>query len=656
MTPLPSDVNYLISLNDDKPTTKPPHLISEYIEGRRVLPTDNPFPGPVELWRSQYAVEIMDCFSPYNQTRYIDFMSAAQVVKTFIIEGVIGYGIGPNPSSMLYMSGTKELLAKWQKRLEPLIDSLGLRDKLHASSENINSRITGDKAVQKLFTGGFLEMASAQSPSSMRSDSVKILFLDEVDSCPPQLTTGEGRFDHVAEARTKQWESRKKIGAFSTPTLYDISIIYDRFLLGDQCQYFMPCPLCGKFQILESIQDTQKSVHGLKAETKAGELQYVYYICDYCHDAIFEHHKNSMIPAGRWEPKTKPEKFRRSFQINSLYAIWGGYSWISYWLDYQTAISTPDGLRNFTNLVDGMPYREKGSNPKVEKVIELRGNYKQGTVKDHVLWLTMAVDTQRGSEKNAKKPARLEIEVLGHSSKYRTASVLYKVFPGSIDDPFSGAWEDLHQWALKNKLEFKRKDGKIFRVNLVFVDSGDGEYTDIVYQFTGRWGNTHPIKGFKDLTQRKKEKGDEATRDNFMRYRATLVSDSITLYTISTNYYKRHIYNALYMSIKAIQENNIIDRAGFCDFPREYPDKYFDGLTVEELRRDGSFHCPEGRENEPLDLRVYNQCAGDVYLDSEVKKYKLWAKEKEWTKSEIDKIDTKFILRDMEKTIWMKKS
>lgn len=650
MNAFASDISFLRSLNEDKPTTRPPHLISEYIEGRRVLPSSSPLPGPWENWRSQYAVEIMDCFSPYNPTRWIDFMSAAQVVKTSVIENVIGYGMDANPSPMLYISGTDALLTKWTKRLEPMIDSLGIRHKMIAPIEKKESRTTGDKNKQKIFTGGFLEMASAQSPSSMRSDSVKWLFLDEVDSAPQQLVTGEGRWDLVSEARTKAWEARKKIGAFSTPTLYDMSIIYDRFLLGDQCKYFMPCPHCGKFQFLE--RGTEKGSYGLRADTKAGELQFVYYLCDYCHDAIFEHHKNIMIPKGKWEPQSKPEKFRRSFQINSLYSPVGAYSWMSYWMDYQTALNTQDGMRSFTNLQDGLPYREKGAAPDKRKVIELRGTYKEGTVQDYVLFLTMAVDVQRGKENDEKYPPRLEVEILGHSSKYRTSSVLYKVFQGSIKDPYAGAWEDLHQWALKNNLEFERGDGKKFQVALVFIDSGDGEYTDIVYEFTGRWLNTYPCKGFRALKRRKLEKGDEAGPENFKRYRAAHISDSITLYEISTNYYKKNFYNNLFNSIKTIQNGEDTNRAGFCDFPRDYSDRYFDMLVAEEMRRDGSFH--KVGDNESLDLRIYGMCAGDVYLDTEVLRYKAWALDKGWSKAEIGTIDTKYVLRDMEQAILKK--
>ena len=656
MTPLQKDIAFLIALNEDKPSTRPPHLISEYNEGRRVMPPDAPLPGPVELWRSHYAIEIMDCFSPYNSTRWTDFMSAAQVVKSFIAECVIGYSMGANPSPILFVSGTDDLLLKWGKRLEPLIDSLGLREKMRAPVENKKSRKGGDTGKQKLFTGGFLEMGSAQSPASIAADSIKILIMDEVDRAPKLLSTGEGRWDMVAEARTKAWESRKKIGAFSTPKLYDNSIIYARFLLGDQCQYLVPCPLCGKLQLLLSIQDTEKSVHGLKAEYKAGNLEYVYYICDHCHDAIFEHHKNSMIPAGKWEPMATPMKFRRSFQINSLYSPVGAYSWLSYYMDYLAALEDPEGMRSFTNLQDGMPYREKGAKPKRENVITLRGTYKSETVPDHILFLTMAVDVQRGSNKEEKKnPQRLEIEVLGHSSKYRTASICKKIFKGTIKDAYDGAWEALNDWAMKNHLTFKRRDGREFQCKVVFVDSGDGKYSDVVYNFCARWKNTYPIKGFQALTKRKNEREDEMTKDNFKRYRPTKISDSITLITISTNHYKKHIYNCLNMSIKAIQDGDTENRAGFYDFPKDYKDKYFDSLTAEELRRDGTFYHPQHKPNEDLDLKVYNVCAGDFYLDDQVKKYRDWARDKKWAPHKIDAIDTKFVLRDLEAEVLVKK-
>jgi phage terminase large subunit GpA-like protein len=655
-----NDSETIKQLYEDAPIIPPPRFISEYIEGNRILPSNTPIPGPWRNWRSQYAVEIMDCLSPYNPTQHVDVMSASQVVKTSLMENCIGFYMGALPSPILFMSGTDALLKKWAtKRLEPLIDSLGLRDRLIAPVENEKSRRTGDTTFQKLFAGGFLEMASAQSPSSQRSDSVRILCLDELDAAPPLLDTGEGYWDDNAEARTKAWGNRRKILACSTPTETQISTIHRRFLMGDQCEYFMPCPLCGKYILLE--RGDEKSNYGLRAETKAGEIEFVYYICNECHEAIFEYQKADMIRGGKWVPKAKPERLRRSFHLNALISPIGLYSWIDYWTDYGKALRTPDGMRVLTNHGDGLPYQVAGVRPKIEKLIELRGNYNSGEVPEGVLYLTIGVDVQRGSEKNPDNPARLEMEILGIGYGYRTWSIAYKIFEGTVDDAFSGAWEKLHEYAVKTELTFTRKiDGFRFPVSIIFVDSGDGETTAEVYKFCSRWNNTFPSKGFKSIQQKKKEKPDELTEGSFKRYRQAKMSEDIVLYEISTNYYKKFLYNNLNIE----RQPQDPQKLGFCNFPRDYGDKYFDMLRAEERLADGSYES-HGRRNESLDCRVYALCAADVHLDLETRGYRTWAAAQEmpfqrWginfrSKQDMAKISHRTVLDEMIKQTAVKK-
>ena len=650
MNRLANDYNEIKLLYDIAPIEPPPRFISNYIEGNRLLPSNTPLPGPWENWRSQYAVEIMDELSPWSPTQHVDLMSASQVVKTSLMENTIGYYIGAHPAPILFMSGTDALLKKWAtKRLEPLIDSLGLRDRMIAPVENEKSRRTGDTTFQKLFNGGFLEMASAQSPSSQRSDSVRILCLDELDAAPELLTTGEGYWDENAEARTKAWSNRRKILACSTPTEFQTSTIYRRFLMGDQCEYFVPCPLCGKYQLLD--RGDEKGTYGIRAEKKAGKIEFVYYLCDHCHDAIFEHQKADMIRAGKWEKKTRPERLRRSFHLNALMSPVGLYSWIDYYTDYEKAQRSPDGMRVFTNHGDGLPYQESGQRPKVEVIIENRGKYKSGEVPNGVLYITAGLDVQRGSKTNPDNPPRIEMEVLGIGYGYRSWSIEYKVFEGPVDDPFSGAWEDLHQYALSRELSYERReDGFKFPVSLVFIDSGDGETTDIVYRFCNRWTNTFPCKGFKSIQRRKKEKPDEMTESDFKRYRVAKINEDVMLYEISTVYYKNQIYNNL--AIGRVTEEQ--QRPGFCEFPYDYGQKYFDGLTAEEKMSDGSFES-HGRRNEQLDCRVYALCAADVFLDSELLNYKAWAKANGQRQDEIQKITHRAVIDNMIKSTAVRK-
>lgn len=610
-----SQIDFLIRENRLKPTTRPPSTVSGYVEGRRVLPPSTPFPGLWENSRTPYAVEIMDNMSPFSPVVYSDVMKGAQLGLTAAAENVVAYWMDANPAEVLYVSATEDLLLKWAtKRLDPLIDSCGFRHKIHAQSDaSAKTRRSGDRTFSKEYVGGALDMASAQSASSLRSDSKRILVLDEIDGAPRLLRTGEGAWVDVAEGRTNAWGARKKILAFSTPTLYETSVVHERYQLGDQRHFMVPCPHCGKRQPLEL--GSEESNHGLRPDREGGRLVNVYYLCQHCHEAIFNYHKGGLLHGGVWEPTAETyTPARRSYYINSLYSPVGMMSWMELYEKYEKAQETVDGMRSFTNLYLGLPYRETGQRPKLENVVELKGAYASGTVPNDVLFITVGADVQRGSKRDPDNPPRIELEVLGHGLGYRTWSIAYLRFEGEIDDPSGGAWAEMQRWAESGGILFKKKSGREMAPSLIFIDSGDGVHADTIYHFCDGWQSTFPSKGFDALKKRKNEKGDEMTTNNFKRFRAQKVGENTIIYEISTNYYK----NLLYKSLKIQREDSGAQRPGFCDFPLDYPESYFKGLTAEEKRVDGSFHCPQGKRNEPLDCRVYAMCAADVYLDAKV--------------------------------------
>jgi phage terminase large subunit GpA-like protein len=648
-----NDVAFLLAENEKRPIKPPPELISEWVEGHRVLPTNTPFPGFWENARTPYLKELMDNMSPFSPVTITSVMKGAQIGVTAAAENVIGYWMQPCPSEILYVSATDGLLEKWAtKRLEPLIDSLGFRNMVVAQVDNAKSRRTGDKLMSKSYVGGNLDMASAQSASGLRSDSKRILILDEVDGAPRMLKTGEGNWLDVAYARCAAWGHRAKILEFSTPTTFDDSLIRERYESGDRRKFKVPCPFCGVMDVLE--------FQHLKYEMKS-QLESVWYECPHCVGVggqsvgkLFNHHKTVMLNAGQWEPTTVATTAgHRSYHIESLYSPVGMMSWFKLMEKYLEAKQTPGAMRSFINLNRGLPYKEEGSRPKVEKVIELRGEYKEGEVPKGVLYLTMSVDVQQGSKNDPSNPPRLEVEVLGHGAGFRTWSILYKWFEGNTTtSAFDGAWADLHEWAEKGGLTFKRADGLQFPVGLVFIDSGDGNYTDIVYNFAGRWGSTFPIKGFNALNKRKHEKGDETGHHNFKKYRRVQSQrhGDVEFYEISTNHYKTRVYNELKITRRDFEPQ----KPGFCNFPRDRGEKYFAGLTAEEKRADGSFHNG-GRRNEPLDLRAYNLCAGDVYLDAKVSAFRIAAKSggNNPTDLELQKINHQFVLEALERqTAW----
>ena len=626
-----TDVDFLIEQNNLRPSKPPRAKISEYAEEKRILPSDTPFPGGWDNSRTPYSIEIMDNMSPNSPVIYQSVMKGAQIGETAAAENIIAYWMDESPAPIMLISATDDLLDEWSdKRLEPLIDSCGYRHKIKSQSENRKSRKSGDKATSKTFSGGFLLMSSAQSPAKLRANSIRVLIRDEIDGAPKELRTGEGNWLKVSFARTNAWGPRKKVFDISTPTLYETSAIYQAWELGDRREYRVPCPFCKKKQTLK--------FDNLIPEFDGSFLSNVKYKCEHCSELISNHHKTFMLKNGKWKATAKPaHKNYRSYQISSLYSPVGMLSWSELYQEYLNAKDDPEAMRSFTNLYLGLPYKEIGVRPKVEKVSEHRGNYKMGEVPNEVLYVTGGADVQRGKEQYEKFTdeelesemqrlnqagkniwtmgfPRIEIEVLGHSWGYRTYSIEYKVFYGKTDNPFSGAWEKMNKWFQDtNGLQYSRIDGSKVFCEKILVDSGDGERTATVYSFCEPHKGVIPCKGDQVLKKNKDVKGDEVTKSTFLRYTKSKIGESQTLINISTNYYKKRIYQSL--TIPRVQGEE--QRPGFPEFPRDCPDHYFKMLTNEEKHNDGSFHA-NGRPVEALDCRVYSLCAGDIAFDERV--------------------------------------
>jgi len=627
------------------PEKLPSKLISEHSK-KRIMPPGTPRPGALDLRFTPYLIEPMDNMCPDNPVQQTGVLKNAQGGWTMMAECCIVYFMDYVPSPQLFVSATESLLEKWAvERLDKAIDGYDIRHKIGVTSLVKGSKRTGDKTFQKEYMGMFLDMSSARSAPGLRTVDKRILYRDEISGAPLLLMTGEGSWLDVSEARLNAWGDLSKILDLSTPTILGECPMTEIYLSGDQRKYLIACPICGKEQELK--WGDEKALYGLKWETKGGFLVpgTTVYMCEHCHDAIQEIHKYEFLLNGHWESTAKSYPEIRTYSINTMYSPKMMYSWEKVVKKYLKAKEQPGdiGMRSFTNLYLGQPFKETGTRPKLPSVTELHGAYKEGQVPDGVLFLTMGVDKQTGSKTDPENPPRLELEVLGVGSKYRSASIEYKVFPGELTDPYSGAWEDLYQWILTGGATFRRSDGREFPVQLTFIDSGDGTDYDIVYKFTSRLRACFPSKGFKQLTRRKREKGDEIGPHDFKRYRAAKMekNSDVVLYQISTHYYKGFIYNCLKVQREGMGEQ----KPGHCDFPFGRSEKYFKQLTAEELRSDGSYHATG--PNEALDCRVYAQCAADVFLDGKVMEFKAIAKSNGANDVQLLEINHRFVLEQM---------
>ena len=631
-------------------------LVSEHAENKRVLPSNTPFPGPWRNERTPYLIEPMNSMAIYSPIQREIIVKAAQLGFTAASENVIAYHMDVIPSDVLYISATDDLLLKWSsKRLEPLIDSYGMRSKIFAQNAAKSSKRTGDRAMLKEFFGGSLGLASAQSAPSLRMDSVFRLIRDEIDGAPKYLRTGEGNWLLVSEARTDAFGDRAKILDFSTPGTYLESTIWPEYESGDQRRYFVPCPHCGEFQVLEwgHGHGIDNPNLGMQWEIKDGKVTKAWYVCKFCEGKIQNRHKREMLPAGEWRATSQSySDFVISRQISSLYSPIGMLSWKKMVRQYLKAESEPEGMRSFVNLRLGLPYRETGARPDWNKVYELRGNYRAGTVpsKD-VIFLTAAVDVQRGSEKENGKSARVEMEVCGHGLGYRTWSIEHKVFEGPIDNPYQGAWEKLSEYWTETQMMYMRMDGAKYPIQIALVDSGDGPHTASVYTFCTGWNGVLPSKGMATIKRRKGEPIDEDMNRSIRRFRVAKLETGNILLEINGPFYKQQIYS----NLKIPRKMDGPQQANFCEFPIEYGESYYKQLTAEDMIIDPaggiSFRKSSARPNEALDLRVMNLAARDHYINQLVEGLRADAKNRGHGPAAISAINSRTALEWLASTV-----
>lgn len=637
----------------DCPECIPEQLISDFAELNRILPRGTPFPGRWLNIRTPYLVKPMNALAPTSGVIEVVFAKPSQFgVTAALIENWVAYIIKNVPGPMLYVSANEKLLKKWvNKRLAPLLISCGLDNRVFAQHILSGSRKrTGSEMFSKEFPGGSLDMVTANSAAGLRMDSIRYLALDEVSAYPWNVGL-EGDPVALAEARTKAWKKRRKILYVSSPIDDENDHIWPLFLEGDQQRYFIPCPYCGKY-FLPDWNEARKDYAtqlNLRWENKAGVLDEttIHLPCPFCREAIFETDKYRMAQRGEWKAQARPlVKRRESYHASAVISLLD--DWERLVGDEIKAEKDEDRRRAHVINNLGQTYKERGDRPDINKIISQRGYYKEGQVPNDVLFLTMAVDVQLGSKKKSKKnPARVELEVCGHGLGYRTWSIAYKVFFGAVNEAYKGAWAALAKWAENDGLKFWRDDGFLFMPQLIFIDSRVEEST--VSDFCLQWNNAFPIKGFRELKESEKGQGlgaylDEKHYKDIDRFREYKKGDH-TYYLISTNHYKDALYRSL--KVPRLQGENQAPR--FCDFPRDYKPHYFEMLTAEEKRKDGSYFKPSSRANEALDCRVYNMAAMEVWLAARLKGVRAKARKSGMTEQQADYIKTRHVLDELKK-------
>ncbi|MBM7592266.1 phage terminase large subunit family protein [Brevibacillus fulvus] len=545
----------------------PPDLtVSEWADEYRYLsPEDSAEPGKWRTDRAPYQREMMDAVNDPDVETVV-FMTSAQVGKTAIISNIIGYHIHQDPAPMMLIQPTLELAQAYSKdRLAPMLrDTPVLRGKV----KDAKARDSGNTMLHKIFPGGHITMAGANSPSSLASRPIRIVLCDEVDRYPISAGT-EGDPVSLVAMRASTFLNRKII-LVSTPTIRGASRIETAYEDSTMEQWCLPCPSCEEYQPLSWKQ------------IRFEDATHVCKFCGAIHDE-FEWKEGK----GKWIARKENPKIR-GFHLNALASPWRLWSELIEMFQKANA-DGPEKLKVFINTILGETWEENSELDNIDTFLDRREEY-EADLPDGVLLLTAGVDTQDD---------RLEYEIVGWGKGHESWGIEYGVIIGKPDDA-----QTMQQLDDVLNRVYKFQDGKGLKVACTCIDSG-GHYTTEIYKYTKR--NEHRrILAIKGLGSPGIPLIHRYSRNN---------KEKALLVTLGVDDGKSSIYSAL-----KVQEPG----PRYCHFPsddsRGYDRFYFQGLLSEKLvprKKNGAIRytwekVSSSVRNEALDTRNYAQAAREI--------------------------------------------
>lgn len=445
--------------------------LSEWSDRNIILGSTSPEPGSWRTDRTPYLREILDACGDFATQRVV-IMASAQTGKSSCLINVIAFYIANDPSPIMIVLPDESMAESFsQVKLEPVINESPVLRKLVASTRK---RDGGSKKLEKIFSGGFVSMVSAKSAHSLRSRSIRVLLLDEIDAYD-QTLGDEGDPVRLAEARTTTFPNRKII-LTSTPTLKDFSRIEKEYLKSDQRRYHVPCPHCDHKQVLRFGDET--SSYGLKWEK--GNPDSVEYLCERCGTLINESHKLQMMLRGEWK-KDNPSSPVAGFHISSLCSPW--VSWKEMVTEWLELYKLPDKRQSFVNLKLGEPYEDTENKIDVGDLTPNVMTYTSQVPKG-VGVLTCGIDVQE---------SWIECAVWGFGKDEEMFLIDTAQLMGETSQ--QQVWDELKAF-LSNK--YKTYSGELVPIHVAAIDSGHA--THIVFRQAKKLRqdgiNIHPIKGY----------------------------------------------------------------------------------------------------------------------------------------------------------------
>jgi phage terminase large subunit GpA-like protein len=526
-------------------------------------------PGKWYTSNAEYQREPMRVLSPGTPYQEVVLCWASQVGKTQIVLFLAAYHIEHDPAPILFVEPDENLCKVISNdRITPMV-----RDtpRLKAIFDGVKGK---KDAMHKPFPGGQLTFAWASSPAQMASRPIRILVTDE-----------EGRYDKAANKEGDPVQlGRKRMATFrnrkharvSSPNLRRTCSITKAFEASDQRYYYVPCPQCGHMQTLVWEQ----------VKWPEGRPEDAFYVCESFGCEITEADKFTMVRDGEWRAHN-PGARTAGFHLNALYSTIG-YTWAEIAADYLKAQGIPSELQVFTNTVLALPWDEEAEGADLNELQKRVEEY-PAPAPAWCIIVTCGADVQ---------PDRIEATKWGWGLDQVSGALEHRIFYGATSNARGGAWAEFDAW---RRLRVQHESGLDLPVGCTFVDSGDGNRTQAVYEYC-RAHEAGKVFACKGSSLRGAPLASEAKRVGKQKTLLVMVGSSTA---------KDMIFSRLKITDP--------EAPGYIHFPSGVEagcgKEYFEHLTAEALvtrqTRSGAVSTWEklSRRNEALDCAVYAYAA-----------------------------------------------
>jgi phage terminase large subunit GpA-like protein len=534
----------------------------------------------------------MDCFSAGSPTRDVVLMWPVQSGKTEIALNIIGEAMVHQPGPIMVCLPGEVGRDKWvTQKLQPMIEETAV---VRATLTTTASRESANTRVYKDFRGGQIYLEHAGSPSRLKSTSVRLLIVDELDEFSANFVGGDDPLQ-MLNGRTSAFPSTYRRLYISTPQIKASSRIHYLWERSDQRRYHVPCPHCGALQPLDWV--------ALQWDCDAAGNRRAWIVCRECAAHIEEHYKPAMLRAGQWVASNPTAKLR-GYHSNCLYYAPGlGPRWatlVDEWLDAQ---GDPARMKTFVNDRLAEPWEDAGARSVRANVVAERAEpYPLRMAPYGVARITAGIDTQDN---------RLCVQLVGWGAGRAWWVLDYVELPG--DPALDAVWLALADM-LNSPIE--HASGATMHVDAAAIDIG-GHRTEHVKAWVRARHTRRPMAIHGAVPNNAPVLGRGKLAD--VNWRGQYDKAGVMLYAVGTVAAKHVLYATLAADADAAdqwqrmpdgpEKPQMPERRGH--FSDQLPAEFFAGLISEAFNptRNRFERIRGSSANEPLDTWVYAYAA-----------------------------------------------